>query len=1528
MKKLISALLTILIILPLFAGIFTISASAATVNDKVNVDGAGAKIASETITKNANESYTGSYRSFSYGGGIYRTDKKLEKIPQTFQAWVKIKSDTSGVILGNFRVANDTAGASINIGINKGGIPYVKYYDEFATPYEITFEKAQIPYSAFTMLTVVWDGETGHVCCYLNGELKQDVYYLPSLDPHVLEYPFSIGGDHSVANLNYFTGELQDVSMYSVALSADDIKANYDNKGVNTYDERLICHYNINSKYQSEDLSDMTGNGYDMIYDKTWLTEDEMNEIRKKNGVMDENGNPTYAYSFAAIGDIQKTTGYEGDKKGITKGLTTFTDEEGVADFLNTVNNKDSFKQSLTYGLYKWLVDNKEDKKLSFVMGLGDITDRNFDCEWLMAAASIKQLDDADIPYTLIRGNHDNFVNESTQWTYQYFDRYFGYKATAVTDYGDQFANTTHSTSAYRSSVGGRYDSESARNTYLKITTSTGDKWMILALDWGCDDNVLKWAGDVCAANSDYKVIITTHAYLGSDASPLRHGDLSDSPNNGDDKWNELASKYANVKMVLSGHIGTDMLPTSQVKGENGNTVTQMLIDGQDADYLLSGLGLVTMFYFNEDGSKCFVEHYSVATGKYFHTSNQFALDLNNTDAEYQDLTEADIIEGEKPLGSGSADDPYLISDVKHLAWMSNYAKNSNSEMSFLEVHFEQTCDIDMGGMSIQSIGGNHIQIDENGNPTPALKVFSGYYNGNGYKIKSGSILPCYLPEKPNKLESFGLFGSTFAAIIENVVLEDMEIVGRGPTGAIVGTALAITADQYNNKIIGCHIGENVDIRTWHPDPAGADDYEYDSLSRGGVVGGICGIAYGTLIQGCTAANTISVSGPFGIVGGIVGTVGYNSTVDHCSFTGGIELTDTHNYSTLSFGGIAGMISPHDGSQVLEEGFSYPSTDFVQITNCYNSGSFEYTGSVSLDTVDASNGYNVNDQEFHWGGIVGYAGKLLSSSPTEDIPYPYLIENCYNTYAMTRNEQESTESFISGGLVGYSEAYTNHSSLQLNNSYSVEVDAGGLDGTNEYRMNPDSALTPVQTNAVSTKTEDEMFLDVHTLSLEIAQIKSNAETIDNSWTAGHGDPTHIGTVGNVYFDTTTGNVWQYTDKWVLISNLRGPQGNTGSTGNGIASIQKTNTQGLVDIYTITFTDGTTTAFTVTNGTQGIQGIQGEKGEDGHSPVITIQNGKWYIDGVDTGIIAEGVNGDTGNGISSIQKTNTQGLVDTYTITFTDGTTTTFTVTNGAQGIQGIQGEKGEDGHSPVITIQNGKWYIDGVDSGKSAVGVKGDTGNGISSIQKTNTQGLVDTYTITFTDGTTTTFTVTNGAQGIQGEKGDTGATGNGIDKIEKTSSNGLIDTYTITFTDGTTTTFTVKNGDKGEQGNKGEDGNGIFTIIKSSSDGLTDTYTIVFTDGSTKTFTVKNGEQGEQGIQGEKGEKGDTGATGEAGPQGEKGEKGDKGADGKNGADGKDGKDGADGQSGCGSVIGGAAVILTAVVSLGATLVLRKKED
>jgi len=115
-------------------------------------------------------------------------------------------------------------------------------------------------------------------------------------------------------------------------------------------------------------------------------------------------------------------------------------------------------------------------------------------------------------------------------------------------------------------------------------------------------------------------------------------------------------------------------------------------------------------------------------------------------------------------------------------------------------------------------------------------------------------------------------------------------------------------------------------------------------------------------------------------------------------------------------------------------------------------------------------------------------------------------------------------------------------------------------------------------------------------------------------------------------------------------------------------------------------------------------------------------------------------------IESIEKTGTEGLVDTYTITYTDGTSTTFTITNGEDGQDGVNGIDGTDG-------QDGENGVDGTD-GINAVAVS------VTGIEKTSTEGLVDTYTITYSNGTTSTFTVTNGSNGADGTDGINGIDG------------------------------------------------------------------------------------------------------------------------------------------------------------------------
>ena len=157
------------------------------------------------------------------------------------------------------------------------------------------------------------------------------------------------------------------------------------------------------------------------------------------------------------------------------------------------------------------------------------------------------------------------------------------------------------------------------------------------------------------------------------------------------------------------------------------------------------------------------------------------------------------------------------------------------------------------------------------------------------------------------------------------------------------------------------------------------------------------------------------------------------------------------------------------------------------------------------------------------------------------------------------------------------------------------------------------------------------------------------------------------------------------------------------------------------------------------------------------------------------------------GISSIT------LNDDYTLTFTMADETTVTTTS-VRGATGAKGDKGTDGRA-------------------------------ITSVTKTNTSGLVDTYKIQFSDNTSTTFTVTNGAS---------------IKSVAKTGTSGLVDTYTVTLTDNTTSTFTVTNG------------NGIASIALQSGThaaGTTDVYKITFDNGQYTTFSVYNGLNGSGSV-------------------------------------------------------------------------------
>lgn len=114
----------------------------------------------------------------------------------------------------------------------------------------------------------------------------------------------------------------------------------------------------------------------------------------------------------------------------------------------------------------------------------------------------------------------------------------------------------------------------------------------------------------------------------------------------------------------------------------------------------------------------------------------------------------------------------------------------------------------------------------------------------------------------------------------------------------------------------------------------------------------------------------------------------------------------------------------------------------------------------------------------------------------------------------------------------------------------------------------------------------------------------------------------------------------------------------------------------------------------------------------------------------------------------------------------------------------------------------------------------------VVSCEKTATEGLNDTYTVTFSDGSAYTFTVGNGEKGDKGDKGDAGSSLTVV-SCEKTATDGLVDTYTITFSDGSTADFKIVNG------------GATATVSEVSYIENGDKYKISYSDGTATEFAV-----------------------------------------------------------------------------------------
>lgn len=312
-------------------------------------------------------------------------------------------------------------------------------------------------------------------------------------------------------------------------------------------------------------------------------------------------------------------------------------------------------QQVLTYyhpdklnNMYQWIADQIEPENVQMVLNLGDMTETNSVDNW-QTAKSAYEIIAGKAPFICVPGNHD-YEGGATSDSQTYRD---------LTN-----MNTYFPLSMFREmeTYGGSYSedkglADDVANTW-QIIEYDGYKYLLMALEFGPRDSVLAWAGDVIAAHPDYQTIIFTHGYLNeygeyldgtpSTGSPTNYQytyNEADPANDADGMWDKLVSKYENIVMVLSGHVGTDDVVVTSKIGDHGNEVKQFLIDAQWLDMDLGGLGMVAMMNFSNNGQTVEFTYYSTDKGKYMNSANQFTFTLPaQENREFADVEQWNVV--------------------------------------------------------------------------------------------------------------------------------------------------------------------------------------------------------------------------------------------------------------------------------------------------------------------------------------------------------------------------------------------------------------------------------------------------------------------------------------------------------------------------------------------------------------------------------------------------------------------------------------------------------------------------------------------------------------------------------------------------------------------------------------------------------------------------------------------------------------------------------------------------------------------
>ena len=348
-----------------------------------------------------------------------------------------------------------------------------------------------------------------------------------------------------------------------------------------------------------------------------------------------------------------------------------------------------------------------------------------------------------------------------------------------------------------------------------------------------------------------------------------------------------------------------------------------------------------------------------ISVGTLFLLDNNKANEVSTTSSApaSTDLwTDSGNYSSSAPAGSGTEDDPYLISSAEELAWISaNFSGLANGK------YFLQTANIDLGAHYWNPINNSGSQ-------------YSYYYDGNNFEISNLFIDSTKLSSE-NYVGLFGHNYSNSSCYIKNVRVTSGEITSTGfNVGGITGgtqrctiTNCVVDIEVNGNYNVGGIVGSN-----WRSTISDCVN-KGDITGTGWYIGGLVGENYLSTIQ--TSYNTGTISGD----SNIGGVLGYNVGT----------VTQVYNLGSVSAdwyaGGIAGFLDA--GSTV---------------SHCYNKGTLSgtyYMGGIagqasgsSTSASSVSNSFNVgviSSSSQHRGGIFG---------------------TCSSTYLTTSNNYFSTTS--------------------------------------------------------------------------------------------------------------------------------------------------------------------------------------------------------------------------------------------------------------------------------------------------------------------------------------------------------------------------------------------------------------------------------------------------------------------------------------------------------------------------------------